>query len=120
MSESGLRVVAERARTAARALALATRAEKDAALLAMADDLEAASDAVVAANAEDLERAEANGTPPNIIDRLRLTAERVAGMAEGLREVAALPDPVGEVVRGGVLTTASSYNRSGCRSAWSG
>ena len=103
MSDSGLRVVAERARTAARALALATRAEKDTALLAMADGLEAAADAVVAANAEDLSRAEENGTPSNIVDRLRLTRERVGDMARGLREVAALPDPVGEVVRGGVL-----------------
>ncbi|MEJ7795314.1 MAG: glutamate-5-semialdehyde dehydrogenase [Nocardioides sp.] len=103
MTDSGLRVVAERARTAARALALATRAEKDAALLAMADDLEAATDAVLAANAEDLACAEDNGTPANIVDRLRLTPERVAGMAEGLRNVAGLPDPVGEVVRGGVL-----------------
>ena len=103
MTDSGLRVVAERARSAARALALATRAEKDATLLAMADDLEAASDAVVAANAEDLTRAEGNGAPANILDRLRLTPERVAGMAQGLRDVAGLPDPVGEVVRGGVL-----------------
>ncbi len=103
MTDSGLRVVAERARTAARALALATRAEKDGTLLAMADDLEAATDEVVAANAEDLARAEGNGTPANILDRLRLTPERVAVMAQGLRDVAGLPDPVGEVVRGGVL-----------------
>jgi len=103
MTDSGLRVVAERARTAARALALAPRADKDVALLAMADDLEAASDAVIAANAEDLMRAEESGTPANIVDRLRLTPERVAGMAQGLRDVAGLPDPVGEVVRGGVL-----------------
>ncbi|MGZ5404987.1 MAG: glutamate-5-semialdehyde dehydrogenase [Nocardioides sp.] len=103
MTDSGLLLVAGRARTAARALALATRAEKDAALLAMADDLEAATDAVLAANAEDVARAEGNGTPANIVDRLRLTPERVDGMAQGLRDVAGLPDPVGEVVRGGVL-----------------
>ncbi len=94
---------AERARAAARRLALATRAEKDAALLAMADDLVAATDDVLAANDEDLQRAEAGGTSPNILDRLRLTPERVAGMAQGLRDVAGLADPVGEVVRGGVL-----------------
>jgi glutamate-5-semialdehyde dehydrogenase len=94
---------AGRARTAARRLALATRAEKDAALLAMADDLVAATDDVLAANDEDLQRAEAGGTPPNILDRLRLTPERVAAMAQGLRDVAGLADPVGEVVRGGVL-----------------
>jgi len=95
--------VAGRARIAARALALATRADKDAALLAMAEDLVAATDDVLTANAEDLQRAEAGGTPANIIDRLRLTPERVAAMAQGLRDVAGLPDPVGEVVRGGVL-----------------
>ena len=95
--------VAGRARVAARALALATRADKDAALLAMADDLVAATDDVLTANAEDLQRAEAAGTPANILDRLRLTPERVAAMAQGLRDVAGLPDPVGEVVRGSVL-----------------
>ena len=58
---------------------------------------------MLAANAEDVERAEAGGTPPNVVDRLRLTPERLAGMAQGLRDVAALPDPVGEVVRGSTL-----------------
>jgi glutamate-5-semialdehyde dehydrogenase len=95
--------VAGRARVAARALALATRADKDAALLAMAEDLVAATDDVLTANAEDLQRAEAAGTPANIVDRLRLTPDRVAAMAQGLRDVAGLPDPVGEVVRGSVL-----------------
>ena len=94
---------ARRARTAGRDLALATRATKDAALHAMADALLAREDEVLAANAEDIDRAEAGGTPANIIDRLRLTPDRVAGMAQGLRDVAGLPDPVGEVVRGGVL-----------------
>ena len=97
------RRVAERARTASRTLALATRAEKDAALLAMADDLVAGTATVLAANADDLRRAEAGGTPPNILDRLRLDAGRVEAMAQGLRDVAGLPDPVGEVVRGSVL-----------------
>jgi glutamate-5-semialdehyde dehydrogenase len=95
--------VAERARAASRTLALATRAQKDAALRAMADDLVAATEAVLAANGDDLRRAEAGGTPPNILDRLRLTPDRVAAMAEGLRDVAGLADPVGEVVRGSVL-----------------
>jgi glutamate-5-semialdehyde dehydrogenase len=94
---------AERAREAGHALALATRAEKDAALHAMADALLARSEEILAANAEDVARAEADGTPTNIIDRLRLTPERLEGMAQGLREVAGLPDPVGEVVRGSTL-----------------
>ena len=94
---------ARRAREASRSLALATRAQKDRALLAMADALEASEAQVLAANAEDVARAEEAGSPANIVDRLRLTGERLAGMAQGLRDVAALPDPVGEVLRGSTL-----------------
>ncbi|MBS4751291.1 glutamate-5-semialdehyde dehydrogenase [Nocardioides sp. zg-ZUI104] len=101
--EAEVREVARRARAASRALALATRAQKDAALRTMADAMLARSAEVLAANAEDVDRAQAGGTPANIIDRLRLDEDRLAGMAAGLREVAGLADPVGEVVRGGVL-----------------
>ena len=94
---------AERAREASWGLGLATRASKDAALLAMAAALVERQDEVLAANAEDVRRAEAAGTPANIVDRLRLDVDRIAGMAQGLREVAGLPDPVGEVVRGSTL-----------------
>ena len=94
---------ARRARQASHGLALATRAQKDAALLAMADALLARRSEVLEANAEDEARAEADGTPANIVDRLRLTPQRLEDMARGLREVAALPDPVGEVVRGSTL-----------------
>ena len=94
---------ARRAREASHGLALATRAQKDAALLAMADALLARWSEVLDANAEDVARAEADGTPSNIVDRLRLTPQRLEDMARGLREVAALPDPVGEVVRGSTL-----------------
>mgnify|MGYP006137489915 CR=1 FL=1 len=86
--------VAERARAAANELALATRAQKDAALLAMAEALVKATPEVLAANAEDVSAAEAAGTPAAIIDRLRLDESRVAAMADGLRDVAGLPDPV--------------------------
>src|SRR3954465_4594859 len=92
-----------RARAASHGLALATRAQKDAALLAMADRLLARAGEVLDANAEDVARAEADSTPANIVDRLRLTPERLADMARGLRDVAGLPDPVGEVVRGSTL-----------------
>ncbi|MEQ6901534.1 glutamate-5-semialdehyde dehydrogenase [Nocardioides sp. YIM 152588] len=94
---------ARAARVASRQLGLATRATKDAALHAMADALLARSAEVLEGNAGDVEAAEQGGTPPNIIDRLRLTPERLEGMAQGLRDVAGLADPVGEVVRGGVL-----------------
>ncbi|MEE3128998.1 MAG: glutamate-5-semialdehyde dehydrogenase [Actinomycetota bacterium] len=95
--------LAQRAREASLGLGLATRAQKDAALLAMAEALLERAEPVLAANAEDVARAEAGGTPAGIVDRLRLTPERLEGMAQGLRDVAALPDPVGEVVRGSTL-----------------
>jgi len=92
-----------RARVASRDLALATRATKDAALEAMALALETRSDEVLAANDDDVRRAEDAGTEAAMIDRLRLTRERVDGMAGGLRDLARLSDPVGEVVRGSRL-----------------
>jgi glutamate-5-semialdehyde dehydrogenase len=91
---------AVRAREAARTLAKATRAAKDAGLEAMADALDKAETAVLEANAVDVTRAEADGTSPALIDRLRLTPDRIAGMVQGLRDLAGLPDPVGDVVRG--------------------
>jgi glutamate-5-semialdehyde dehydrogenase len=92
--------LAQKARAAALTLASITRAAKDAALLAMADSLAKAETAILEANERDIARAEENGTSAALIDRLRLTPDRVAGMVEGLRELAALPDPVGDVVRG--------------------
>ncbi len=95
--------VAHRAREAAYELAQATRATKDGALHAMADALETACEQVLAANARDVEAARERGTAAALVDRLRLDPNRVAAMATGLREVAGLPDPVGEVVRGSTL-----------------
>jgi glutamate-5-semialdehyde dehydrogenase len=95
--------VAARARTAATELALATRATKDSALLTMADALEAECAEILAANAADVQSAEEGGTAAHMVDRLRLDTARVQGMAQGLRDVAGLPDPVGEVVRGSTL-----------------
>ncbi len=95
--------IARRARVAARELATATRATKDRALHAMADALVAAAPEIVAANAVDLENGRAAGLKPGLLDRLTLTPERIDGIAAALRELAALPDPVGEVVRGSTL-----------------
>ncbi len=95
--------LARRAREASRDLALATRAIKDAVLQAMADALDRRTDEVLEANAADLRRAEDAGTPRHMVDRLRLTTDRVTAMGEGLRDLARLPDPVGEVVRGSTL-----------------
>jgi glutamate-5-semialdehyde dehydrogenase len=103
MTEPTVEEVARRARAAATDLALATRAVKDAALHAMADALVAATSEVLAANAEDVAAAEQAGTSAALVDRLRLDAGRVEAMAAGLREVAGLADPVGEVVRGSTL-----------------
>ena len=91
---------AVRAREAARVLARAPRAAKDAGLQAMADALAKAETAVLDANALDVARAGNNGTSASLIDRLRLTSDRIAGMVQGLRDLAGLPDPVGDVVRG--------------------
>jgi glutamate-5-semialdehyde dehydrogenase len=92
--------VARRAREAAVVLRTLTRDRKDAALLAIADALDAATDRVGTANAADVAGAVANGTDPAIVDRLTLTPERLHAIADAVRDVASLPDPVGEVVRG--------------------
>ncbi|MFI0979341.1 glutamate-5-semialdehyde dehydrogenase [Streptomyces sp. NPDC021093] len=94
---------ASRAREAAAALAPLPRAAKDAALLAVADALLARTDEIVAANGEDVTRAREAGTAESVVDRLTLTPERVRAIASDVRDVAALPDPVGEVVRGSTL-----------------
>ncbi|WP_188545221.1 glutamate-5-semialdehyde dehydrogenase [Rhodococcoides trifolii] len=106
-TENGLRdavhTAARRARVASRELALLTRAAKDAALHAAADAILASSASILASNADDIDAAAAAGTPPSQLDRLRLTSDRIDGIAAGLRQVASLPDPVGDVVRGSTL-----------------
>jgi glutamate-5-semialdehyde dehydrogenase len=102
-SDVGFEAVAQRAREAAHKLALATRPTKDAALHAMADALEAGTDHVLRANGEDVATARDQGTAEGLVDRLRLDEDRVGAMAQGLRDVAGLPDPVGQVVRGSTL-----------------
>ncbi|WP_228266117.1 glutamate-5-semialdehyde dehydrogenase [Microlunatus elymi] len=92
--------LARRSRTAGRTLAKATRDVKDRALEEMANALGKAEDQVLAANAQDVAAAEEAGTAPGMIDRLRLTSDRVAQMMDGLRSLAGLPDPIGDVVRG--------------------
>ncbi|MFP4512650.1 MAG: glutamate-5-semialdehyde dehydrogenase [Acidimicrobiales bacterium] len=91
-----------RAKVAARVLATASTAAKDAALVAAADLLVARSPEILDANASDVARAERDGATATVIDRLRLTEAKVEAMANGLRQVATLPDPVGEVIGGWV------------------
>ena len=94
---------ARAAREAAVTLRQLTRNQKDRALLAIADALDASTATIVEANAEDVTRAVDAGTSVALVDRLTLTPDRIAAIADALRDVAALPDPVGEVVRGYTL-----------------
>ncbi|URN05800.1 MULTISPECIES: glutamate-5-semialdehyde dehydrogenase [Actinomadura] len=95
--------VARRAREAAAGLAPLPRAAKDAALHRIADALVAAAPEIVKANEADVARAREGGTSEYMIDRLSLSEARIAAIADAVRKVAALPDPVGETVRGSVL-----------------
>ena len=94
--------LAARAKTAARTLAIAPTAQKDAALHAAADLLVANAESIIEANTLDTARAEAQGMAAPLVDRLRLDAARIEGMAGGLRQVAALADPVGRISDGWV------------------
>jgi len=94
---------ARRARVASRALALLPTVAKDAALQSAAGAVVAQAKSILAANAEDLRIARDAGTPPAMLDRLALDSTRIDGIAAGLRQVAGLADPVGEVLRGYTL-----------------
>ena len=90
--------LAKQAKAASRELAKLTTAEKNACLLAMAAALEKNSDALKQANALDMDAAAKYGLSSAMLDRLKLDDKRIAAMAKGLREVAALPDPVGKIL----------------------
>ena len=94
--------LAARAKAASRLMAAASTAAKDAALAAAADALVARTGEICAANAVDVARAEADGTPAPLVDRLRLSPARIEAMADGLRQIAARRDPIGEVADGWV------------------
>lgn len=98
-----VRAKAEAAHKAACALGVVSAAVKNKALLAMADALLAKTDFIIEANDRDMQAARENGMKESMQDRLRLTPERIESMAEGLRQVAALPDPVGNVIGGQTL-----------------
>ena len=92
-----MRDVGQRARLAARAMSRAETAAKDSALTAMAAEIERQADALIASNRKDLEAGKSQGLDSAMLDRLELNAARVKSMAEGLRQIALLPDPVGEI-----------------------
>jgi len=87
----------QRARTASRALAAADTHAKNAALNAIADDLESSRKALITENAKDLKAGKEKGLDEALLDRLELNDARIDGMIEGLRQIAALPDPIGEI-----------------------
>lgn len=99
------------ARAAQRSVAGARREVKDAGLRAMADHLVEAAPRILAANGADLERARAAGMRAGLVDRLALTPERIGAIADSLREIAGLPDPVGEIVDGRTLPNGLRVRR---------
>ncbi len=96
-------LMADDAKVAARTLATATRSRKDAALLHIAEAIEKSSERIIEANRRDIDRGRENGTSSALLDRLELDEDRIKGLADSLRELAALPDPVGTMVRGETL-----------------
>ena len=99
------------AKKAAGKLAITSTAIKNKAMLAMAQALLDKQEEILAANAVDMEAAAAKGMKTSMLDRLKLTPERISGMAEGLEQVAALPDPIGNVVGGSRLANGLSITK---------
>ena len=95
---SSVRELAAKVREAATRLALLTTEEKNDALMKIADALEDNREMILARNREDVERERAGGMSESLLDRLSLSEKRISAMAEGVRQVAALPDPVGEII----------------------
>jgi glutamate-5-semialdehyde dehydrogenase len=104
--ENQMRATGTRARTASRLMSRAETAAKNQALLAIADALEAGAATLIAENRQDLEAGQARGLDPAMLERLELTPARISAIADGVRQVAALPDPVGEI-------TGLTYRPSG-------
>ena len=97
--ENYMEILGKRAKEAAREAARLGTEEKNRGLVTVAEELVAQTEWLLSENAKDLKEAEARGMKKSLIDRLCLTKERIEGMAEGLRQIAALEDPVGEVLR---------------------
>lgn len=106
-----VRLKAAAAKKAAAELAVTSTAVKNRALLAMAQALRDRQADILQANAEDMRQAAAKGMKASMLDRLKLTEQRIAGMAEGLEQVAGLPDPVGSVVGGSRLANGMTVTK---------
>ncbi|MBR4955403.1 MAG: aldehyde dehydrogenase family protein, partial [Clostridia bacterium] len=105
---SELQSMGIRAAAAAKVLARASTEQKNAALTAISQALTDNMDAILAANAEDISAAKASGMNPSMLDRLTLTAQRVESIAKAVLKVAALPDPVGEILSENTLPNGLS------------
>lgn len=103
--------LADRAVAASRALAVAPGADRDGALVAIADALLASQDAVLSANNKDLAAGESAGLSGAMLDRLKLDTDRLAGMADAVRQIADQPDPVGSVIEGRVLANGIALQK---------
>ena len=99
------------AKAAERILGVADTNRKNKALEAMADALEANADKIISANEADLANGASSGMKESLLDRLRLTSARIAGMADGIRQVAALADPIGEIIEGSVRPNGMKIQR---------
>lgn len=99
------------AKSAARVLGVASTNSKNKALEAMAAALEVNAASIISANEADLDNGKQNGMRDSLLDRLRLTPERIAGMADGIRQVAALADPIGEIIEGSVRPNGMKIQR---------
>jgi glutamate-5-semialdehyde dehydrogenase len=98
-SEERVLAIGAQARKAARAIARASTAHKDAALLATADRIESSAERILAANEADMKSAATSGLSSAMLDRLRLDSDRISTLAKNIRQIAILPDPVGSVIR---------------------
>ncbi len=104
-------MIGSQAKDASRVVASASTTQKNAALLAMAERVEAAGPGILAANAEDMEQAKTEGVTGALLDRLLLTEARVKAMAAGLMKVAGLPDPIGQITSGWQLHNGIKVQR---------
>ena len=116
MEKLALEQLGKRAEQASRTLNRLGEEEKNKGLMAVAIALEENAEALLKANAQDVERAKDAGMKDSLVDRLRLTKERIGAMAEGLRQITALSDPVGEVI--GMKTMPNGLQMGQKRGPW--
>ena len=108
---TAIEILGKNAKAAARVLAVTGENEKNKALNSIADAIEAQAQKIIDANKIDMENGRAAGLTPSLLDRLSLDEKRIAGIAQGIRSVAAQPDPVGRIVSGSRLANGLQIER---------